>query len=309
MIRSRGLGGFGLNGQWADDFHHCVHTLLTGEQEGYYGDFGSPEQMAKAFENPFVFSGQYSPVRQRSHGADPIGLPPWHFVVCIQNHDQVGNRGLGDRLSHLVDFYARKTAAAAMILSPYIPMLFMGEEYDETAPFQYFTSHGDGQLAEAVRKGRREEFKSFTWSEEVPDPQSEETFERSKLQWGLRKSERGSQMLKWYSRLLSLRKYHPALGPEIPCRAQAEGRLIKVERKSEHIEVMLLLNFSPEATGFHLPGTGTNWNMLLNSHDREIVESNYPLGDACFGRKKFQYEKIRLYTRTLLSAPQGKSLA
>jgi len=153
----------GLDAQWCDDFHHALHTLLTGEQTGYYLDFGSLEHLEKAFTEGFVYSSQYSAYRRRRHGNSSCHVPPRQFVVFSQNHDQVGNRLLGERLSTLVSFEALKLVAGMVILSPYIPLLFMGEEWGERAPFQYFTSHSDAALVHAVRRGRQAEFASFRW--------------------------------------------------------------------------------------------------------------------------------------------------
>ena len=182
-------GGYGLDAQWNDDFHHCLHTLLTGEQSGYYQDFGDLIQLVKALREGFVYSGQYSSYRRSRHGNLSKHLPCTKFVVFSQNHDQVGNRMKGDRLSTLVPFEALKLAAGMVLFSPHIPLLFMGEEYGEEGPFQYFVSHSDPELIEAVRKGRREEFAAFRWEGEIPDPQDEATFLRSKIHLDLRHDE------------------------------------------------------------------------------------------------------------------------
>jgi maltooligosyltrehalose trehalohydrolase len=158
LVSSPELGGYGLDAQWNDDFHHALHTLLTGERTGYYEDFGRIQDLAKAFAEGFVYSGAYSPARRRRHGNTSKDLAADRFVVCAQNHDQVGNRLKGDRLSALVSFEGLKLAAAVVLLSPFIPLLFMGEEYGETAPFPYFVSHSDPDLIEVVRRGRRAEF-------------------------------------------------------------------------------------------------------------------------------------------------------
>src|SRR5204863_6298390 len=151
-------GGYGLDGQWADDFHHAVHAYLTGERQGYYQDFGAVEDLARVLEEPFLVAGVYSPFRDRTHGAPSGGLPGDRFVVSVQNHDQVGNRARGDRLAALVPPPARRLAAGLLLLSPHLPLLFMGEEYGEDRPFLFFCSFGDAALVEAVRAGRRREF-------------------------------------------------------------------------------------------------------------------------------------------------------
>jgi maltooligosyltrehalose trehalohydrolase len=179
VITPRTLGGWGCDAQWADDFHHAVRVLVTGDDEGYYAEFGAVADLAKAFRRPFVHDGQYSTFRRRRFGAPPRGRPVNQFVVFSQNHDQIGNRALGDRLPA----EARPLAAFCALLSPFTPMLFMGEEYGEEAPFQYFCDHIDPFIADATREGRRREFASFAafTGTEVPDPQAPETFERSKL--------------------------------------------------------------------------------------------------------------------------------
>jgi maltooligosyltrehalose trehalohydrolase len=181
LIRSPETGGMGLRAQWSDDFHHAVHAYLTGERNGYYLDFGDFDHVVKAVRDGFVYDRRYSRYRKRHHGNSCQDLPADRLVVCIQNHDQVGNRMLGERLSSLVSFQAFKIAAAVLLLGPNVPLLFMGQEHGEQAPFQYFVNHGDPELVEAVRRGRRDEFQSFAWAGELPDPQDPDTFLRSRL--------------------------------------------------------------------------------------------------------------------------------
>ncbi|MEM6450680.1 MAG: malto-oligosyltrehalose trehalohydrolase [Cyanobacteria bacterium P01_D01_bin.105] len=183
LIRPITQGGYQLDGQWSDDFHHALHTRLTGEILGYYSDFNSLKTLADAIQNRFAYAGQYSSFRMRDHGSSAIDLPSEKFVVCSQNHDQVGNRMTGDRFSTLISFESQKLAAGATLLSPYIPLLFMGEEYGENAPFLYFVDHTDKGLIEAVRKGRTEEFRAFHSKGTPPDPAGLETFQRSVLRW------------------------------------------------------------------------------------------------------------------------------
>jgi maltooligosyltrehalose trehalohydrolase len=190
VIRPQAKGGWGHDAQWADDFHHAVRTLVSEEREGYYGDFGHVAQLAKAFDRPFVFDGNYSAFRRQRYGAPASDRPPEQFVVFDQNHDQVGNRALGDRLEPR----ALRLAQFCVLLSPFTPMLFMGEEYGERAPFQFFSDHIDKRIARATRDGRRREFAAFAAfaGEEVPDPQDPATFERSKL---TRRGARGHEQL------------------------------------------------------------------------------------------------------------------
>ena len=205
-MRPTGDGGLGMDAQWSDDFHHSVHTLLTGEKAGYYEDFGELCHLATTLKQGWCYAGNYSRYRRRKHGNAPPKIAASRFVVCIQNHDQVGNRAIGDRLSRLVTFESLKLAAGITLLSSFTPLLFMGEEYGETAPFQYFTSHGDRELGEAVRRGRKEEFRAFGWKGELPDPQAESTFQASKLNRALANEEPHRTLQLFYQRLLRLRR-------------------------------------------------------------------------------------------------------
>ena len=211
FLRQPDRGGCGLHAQWTDDFHHSLHTLLTGERSGYYEDFGSLAQMAKAMDGGFVYTGQPSAFRRRRHGVPADEIEAWRHVVCSQNHDQTGNRLQGERLTELVSFESLKLASGAVILSPFLPLLFMGEEYGEPAPFLYFVSHSDEDLVESVRTGRKEEFSDFVWQGDPPDPQAVETFERSRLHQSLRDLGRHRVLEDFYRELLRLRKTLPAL--------------------------------------------------------------------------------------------------
>ncbi|HET8774060.1 MAG TPA: malto-oligosyltrehalose trehalohydrolase, partial [Thermoanaerobaculia bacterium] len=204
--------GLDFDSQWADDYHHALHVLLTGEQDGYYAGFSrSVGNLARVLQTGFLYVGQHSPYRGRKYGRKPKTRDGARFVVSMQNHDQVGNRMRGERLPDIATPEQVRLAAAAILLSPFIPMLFMGEEYGEKAPFQYFTSHGDADLIEAVRKGRLEEFDDFVWIGEPPDPHDEETFRRSKLNWSLLEREEHESIWRLYRDLLALRRATPAL--------------------------------------------------------------------------------------------------
>ena len=205
LIRGSEQGGYGLDGQWSDDFHHALHALLTGERRGYYADYGDTETLAAVLRHGYAYTGQYSRYRRRSHGSGTAGVPAKRFVVCIQNHDQVGNRLRGDRLNRLVDDAAFRAAALVNLLSPFVPLLFMGEEYVEPAPFPYFVSHGDAELVRAVREGRKREFAAFEWGGEPPDPQSEATFRSAILSPELRHEGRHRSMHELYGEALRLR--------------------------------------------------------------------------------------------------------
>ena len=243
-------GGYGLDAQWNDDFHHCLHTLLTKERDGYYEDFGDIRQMVKALQEGFVYSGQYSSFRRRRHGNSSKHLPPYKFVVFSQNHDQIGNRAKGDRLSTVVPFEALKLAAGIVLLAPNIPLLFMGEEYGEEAPFQYFVSHSSQELIEVVRRGRREEFAAFGWEGELPDPQDEATFLCSKVQ--LARSQRGKHnvLLGFYKTLIRLRKDLFSLSPlskqGLKVNALEKNRAIFIRREGTRRRIFCLFNFDQE---------------------------------------------------------------
>jgi len=215
-VRPPAQGGIGLNAVWSDDFHHAVHAYLTSEHEGYYQDFGRKEQIVRALNEGFVFQGEYFEFWKAERGTPVDGMPLTAHVICIQNHDQVGNRAKGERLTSLVPRGARKLAAALLLLAPHTPLLFMGQEYDETAPFQFFTDYGDPSLQKAVSEGRRKEFKEFTW-DEVPDPQDPATFERSRLTWQMNHDHLA--MLGYYRQLIALRRRLVVTG-ERTCRAE-----------------------------------------------------------------------------------------
>jgi len=202
VMRSPRNGGYGCDAAWADDFHHALRTLITDEHDGYYSEFGRVADLAKAFHRPHVHDGGYSEFRKRRFGAPADDVAPRHFVVFDQDHDQVGNRAFGDRLPS----EARPLAAFCVLLSPFTPMLFMGEEYGENAPFQFFTDHIDKRIADATREGRRSEFAAFaSFGEEIPDPQDVGTFEASKLT-----READPELASLYAELLRLRPRLPA---------------------------------------------------------------------------------------------------
>ena len=267
LITPRSSGGYGLDAQWSDDFHHSLHALLTGEKNGYYRDFGGVRDLAKALREGFVYTGQYSEFRKRRHGNRPKDRKAHQFVVCIQNHDQIGNRLCGDRLSRLVDFEALKLAAGAVILSPYIPLLFMGEEYGEESPFAYFVSHTDEKLIEAVRRGRREEFKSFDWQGEVPDPQAVSTFEQSKLQWHKRATDRHAVLLKFYRHAIGLRKSRPDFADKTGMRVYylAKKQLLIWHRTFAQSQMQCVMNFSQQPQRLKLDDPQARWKKILDS--------------------------------------------
>ena len=206
IINPPGMGGYGLDAQWNDDFHHSLHALLTGERKGYYEDFGKVEHLAKAFREGFVYSGEYSAFRKRRHGSTSMDSPASQFVVFSQSHDQVGNRMLGDRLSQTQSFEKLKLAAGVVFLSPNVPQVFMGEEYAEIAPFHYFIDHSDDALVQAIREGRKKEFASFGWEGDPPDPAALRTFSDSKLAGDLRNQGNHKILFEFYQELIRLRR-------------------------------------------------------------------------------------------------------
>jgi maltooligosyltrehalose trehalohydrolase len=271
LIHSREFGGFGLDAQWNDDFHHALHTLLTNERTGYYQDFGGVQHLARAFREGFIYSGEYSFYRRRRHGNSSRNIPAHCFVVFAQNHDQVGNRLRGERLSELVSFEGLKLAAGVVLLSPFIPLLFMGEEYGEPAPFQYFVSHSNPALIEAVRQGRREEFASFQWREEPPDPQDEATFLRSKLNHKLRREKHRQLLGKFYKELIRLRKTISPLAflskEHMEIAACEKEKILFVRRWKEGEEVFIAFNFSDAPGSVHLPIPAGGWQKRFDSQE------------------------------------------
>ena len=211
------VGGQGLDGQWADDIHHALHVALTGETQGYYGDFAGPEALTKVLGTPFFHDGTYSSFRGRRHGrpVDPATVPGWRFVASLQTHDQVGNRALGDRLSGAqldLDPGVLACGAAMLLTSPYTPMLFMGEEWGARTPWQFFTDHTNPEIARLTAEGRRGEFASHGWdADDVPDPQDPATFASSKLDWSEPATAPHDRLLGWYRDLLALRRSEPDL--------------------------------------------------------------------------------------------------
>jgi maltooligosyltrehalose trehalohydrolase len=259
-------GGYGLDGQWVDEFHHALRTLMTGDNSGWYSDFGQLSQLEKAFRNTYVYDGIYSPHRQRTFGGHADNIPYDQFVVFAQNHDQVGNRPRGERLGAYLNFEQLKLAAATVLLSPYTPLLFMGEEYGETHPFQYFVQFGDPQLIESVRKGRAAEFAGFSDGTPLPDPQAEETFKSSMLAWWQATEEPGATLMRYYRHLIRFRRTRPAMqGRTRDSLIVHPGvrQTLAIERKIFNDHVFIWLHFGDE------PVTHDNitWQHLVKVFD------------------------------------------
>jgi maltooligosyltrehalose trehalohydrolase len=288
-VRAPSLGGYGFGAQWNDDFHHAVHAVLTQETGGYYQDFGQVSQIAKALTSGYVYQGEYSKYRLRSHGSESKGVGGEHFVVFTQNHDQIGNRVNGERLTHLVDFEGLKVAAGVMLLSPFLPLIFMGEEYGETSLFQYFVSHQDADLIEAVREGRKKEFEAFHWTEDPPDPQDEATFLRSKLHWELQKTGEHKRLRDFYGELLRVRRRFPALSnPDMSCveaTAFENERGLVLRRSANSAaadgqEVLACFNFGKKAAHMTISSPRAAWIKVLNSRDERWAGPGSSLPDC-----------------------------
>ena len=265
------MGGWGFDALWNDDFHHSLHVLLTGERDAYYQDFGGIVDLAGAYRNGFLFSGQYSKYRRKSYGISSKRIPARRFVVFSQNHDQVGNRSIGNRPSQSLSFEQLKLAAGTVLFSPYIPLLFMGEEYAETAPFQYFVSHGDPALIEAVRNGRKKEFAEFGWASEIPDPQSEATFLRCKLNWNLHAEGRHRLLWNFYQELLRLRRDISALAnldkDAMEITPFTDQKVLLVRRWDASGQVLIVHHFDRIATDIKVTIPQGNWRTVLDSNE------------------------------------------
>ena len=261
--------GYGMNAQWIDEFHHALRVTAGEPAKGYYSDFNGIGYLEKAYRDAYVYDGIYSAHRLKIFGAKATENLGEQFVVFSQNHDQVGNRMLGERTSQLVSYEMLKLLAGAVFCSPFIPLLFMGEEWGETNPFLFFTSHGEPALIEAVRKGREEEFKAFHAAGESPDPQSEDTFFKSKLQWDLRSANGHRQLLGWYKNMISLRKEYPALG--ITARNQLEvssdpvSNCLYLRRWENDQQILCLMNFSDQPQELVIPKLNFSWKKIADS--------------------------------------------
>jgi maltooligosyltrehalose trehalohydrolase len=268
VITPSAQGGYGIDAQWLDDFHHALHTALTGDTQGYFADFDGLPSLRKAIGNGFVYEGQYSRYRQRRHGASSRQRPGKSFVAFTQNHDQIANALRGVRQSRFLSLEQQKLAAAVLFFSPFIPLLFMGQEYGETAEFLYFTDHGDPALIAAVREGRRKEYEMFSAGAEFVDPQNASSFERSKLNWNLRQTALNSGLLAWYHDWLAVRKRHAALSncrkSTVRANCSLESRWLVAER-SDLLgpRALLVCNFADGAREIPVPMREAPWSLCL----------------------------------------------
>jgi maltooligosyltrehalose trehalohydrolase len=266
-------GGLGLDVLWCDDFHHALHSLIADEDIGYYIDYGGVEHLVKSLKEGFVYSGEYSKFRKRNHGTSSKDLPAACFIVFLQNHDQVGNRLRGDRIFSLVSFEAQKLAAGIVLLSPFIPLLFMGEEYGETRPFMYFTSHSDPDLVRGVRQGRKKEFESFNWEAEPSDPQDIKTFINSRLDWSLRAAGEHNILLDFYRELIHIRKNSAVLSyldkESMTVWGDVKRNVITVERWHGENRVLILMNMNGGDQSIRKLNNGYQWRKIMDSSDRK----------------------------------------
>lgn len=270
MLEPFSKGGWSLDAVWNDDFHHALHALLTGERQGYYQDFGEFQQLLKAFQQGFVFTGQFSRYWKRRRGRPAVRLSPACFVVYAQNHDQVGNRAGSERLSRLVCFEALKLAAAAVLLSPFLPLLFMGEEYGETSPFPYFVDHSEPALNRAAREGRIREFSRFDWPSTPPDPAEPGTFAEARLRFETRQQGHHQILWRYYQELIRLRKWiRGAAGEDRP---QVDGcsqtQLLWIHRR-EPFPSFTLYHFGRRSKTVPLPLSSGRWRTVLASAARK----------------------------------------
>ena len=266
LVHPVSRGGFGLDAQWSDDFHHALHRYFTGERDGYYADFQGLPDVATALRDGYVYQGQHSVHRGRRHGRPPANVEPHQLVVSAQNHDQIGNRAQGERLSGLLDAQGLKAVAALTLLSPFVPLLFQGEEWGASTPFLYFTDHQDPELGRLVAEGRSKEFSAFRWQGAVPNPQELNTFERSKLDWSELSQPGHAELLEWYRRLIRLKKDRPELPRE--SRADAARPRVNFDAAAQwlsfvHNGVLLALNWNDRAQRVPMPGG--EWKLVMRS--------------------------------------------
>ena len=260
-------GGYGLDGQWVDEFHHALRSVLTGETQGYYEDFGTLKHLENAYKNTYVYNGIYSRYRKKIFGTQPEN-PYYQYIIFTQNHDQIGNRPEGDRLTMAVSFEALKLSASAILLSPYVPLLFMGEEYAEQNPFLYFVDHTDEVLKNGISDGRKKEFCYFNFENGFPVPHGQETFQRSKLSWNFDPVERKT-MLAFYKHLIRFRKLHPVM--QVKERGTMivhaeEGNMLSIERFTAIDRLLIVMNTSKQKSTY-TNHSGFSYQKLMDSSD------------------------------------------
>lgn len=291
VINPVSQNGYGIDAQWSDDFHHSLQAILTGDRKSYYADFGEISQLAKAYRDGFVYTWTYSQNRRRHHGSSSAQVSANQLVVCLQNHDQIGNRLLGERLSMIVSFDALKVAAAALLFSPYVPLLFMGEEFASYTPFQYFISHYDQDLVKAVRDGRAKEFSEIHMGNAAPDPQSADTFNKCKLDWGSAGQGLHAVMKEFYKKLISLRNTIPALkysekkNMEVLGYEKENVLIVNRWHMDDSISAILNLNNKPVSLFLdkvHFPG-----KKVLDSSDTKWAGNGCSMPDEIYCKKEY----------------------
>ncbi|SOD79347.1 malto-oligosyltrehalose trehalohydrolase [Spirosoma fluviale] len=276
--------GYGMDAQWIDEFHHSLRVAVGQEKTGYYADFNGLNHLAKSYKDGYVYDGQFSVVREKLFGQMAHGNAGEQFIVFSQNHDQIGNRKQGERSSQLYSYEMLKLMAGAVLVSPFIPLLFMGEEWGETNPFFYFVNYTEADLAEAVRQGRKDEFDG---DDDVPDPQTKETFEHTKLQWHLPMQEPHRTLLRYYQTLIALRHHLPALyhldRNQLDVAVDTEKELLTLHRWHEDQHVLCLMNFSeqPQSTILCVSGEDIRWEKLLDSADAQWQPNMPSANSAC----------------------------
>jgi maltooligosyltrehalose trehalohydrolase len=285
LIRAASRGGYGLDAHWVDDFHHAIHRYFTGETEGYYADFQGLQDVATALRDGYVYQGKYSVHRGRRHGRPPVGIEPQQLVVSAQNHDQIGNRAQGERLSMMLGVPQLKAIAALTLLAPFVPLLFQGEEWGAETPFLYFTDHQDPELGRRVVEGRSREFSAFRWQGAVPNPQEADTFERSKLNWSEPSAPRHAELLAWYRKLIGIRRDKIVMPRE--SLADSAKAVTNFDAKAGwltfvHNGVLAVFNLADLAQT--VPGPGGDWKLVLRSDAAEAQPS-----DAMPPRSTFIY--------------------
>jgi maltooligosyltrehalose trehalohydrolase len=277
LVRTLEHGGYGLDAHWSDDFHHALHRYFTGESDGYYADFEGLKDVAAALRDGYVYQGQYSQHRGRRHGRRPVGIAAHQLVVSAQNHDQIGNRAQGERLSMLLGMPELKALAALTLLSPFVPLLFQGEEWGAKTPFLYFTDHEDAELGRLVAEGRAKEFSAFQWQGAVPNPQAADTFERSKLDWSELSQPAHAELFEWYRQLINLRRDKVVLPRESPL--DGAKAVVKFDEQAAwltfvHNGVLAAFNLSEGEQRVPIPPG--EWTLKLRSDSRPNEDEVMP---------------------------------
>jgi len=306
IIRPLEEKGFGLDAQWSDDFHHSLHSLLTGERNGYYADFGKTDDLVKSIKNSFVYDGIYSAYRKRSHGNDVSERELHQFIICLQNHDQIGNRAYGERISELISFEQYKLASALLLMSPYIPLLFMGQDIHENSPFLYFVSHADQDLIKSVREGRRKEYNFYKYKEDIPDPFSPETFIKSGVNWELLNNKKNKVIFLLYQKLISLRKYyflpHELTRRDIIVKHSDGIKVILVYLHSHIKELFYIMNFEPQTVTAFTDIPNGSWKKVLDTSSFEWLGPGVSAEEFLTGKEQniiLQRESFVLYETEL----------